>query len=535
MLRAMTMTTSQTALRISLGAVGVLALGAATVAGYLAWASWSSSPIAGCGEQSLFDCSAVISGKWSKWLGVPVSLLGAITYGLLFCVSLSLSVCQRARNSAWAWLLLALLGILAAGAAVWFFVVQAWVLGEFCLYCCMIHICGLAICLLVLWILPRSNREQQQARLGMVFGFQPETADQPAGVAMAMIESSQLLGTALLAVVGLGVLILGQWFAADPSFVVQMTTPRTKTEQAGTASPMPVGSTEGDAPFLESAMQFVPAEKAPSSKTSSKTSKPRQQVEAGQPSGEAAAEKPLAAHQNFQPEPVRRGPEMIGGLLVDVQQLPVLGSPQAEHLLVELLDYTCPHCRHFHHLMTRVLQRYGDQVAIVIRPVALSPKCNPYVTRKSREHAEACGYSKLALAVWRMDHKKFPEFHNWLMGSEKIPSISVAKKRAVRLVGENVLLREIFGKAVQEMLDRNNQILHGTKKGLPTLITTVGSISGMPKSPEQLFAALEKHLGVRPMAEADRPNAPTGHLEQEAGKNHPAVSEASNKPVPGGE
>ena len=78
MLKALMMMTSPTRLRTGLWAVCALALGATTVAGYLAWATWNSSPIVGCGEQSLFDCSEVITGKWSKWLGMPVSFLGAV-------------------------------------------------------------------------------------------------------------------------------------------------------------------------------------------------------------------------------------------------------------------------------------------------------------------------------------------------------------------------------------------------------------------------------------------------------------------------
>ena len=234
--------------------------------------------------------------------------------------------------------------------------------------------------------------------------------------------------------------------------------------------------------------------------SSSETSIPRLPAAADKNSEAAPTEGQLTRCKRPSSVPVRRQPVMIGGMQVDVSRLPLQGNPQAKHLMVELVDYTCLHCRHFHHMLTVVRQRYGDQVAIVLRPVALNPQCNSYVQRKSREHADACEYSKLALAVWRMDPGKFSEFHDWLMGSEKIPSISVAKKRAVRLVGVDVLLKEINGKAVQEMLEHNHQIFHGTKKGLPIMITNAGSLSGVPKSAKQLYEPLEKYLNLQPVS-----------------------------------
>jgi uncharacterized membrane protein/protein-disulfide isomerase len=493
---------SQTTLRTGLWAVCALALGAATVAGYLAWATWNSSPIIGCGEQSLFDCSEVISGRWSKWLGMPVSLLGAITYALLFCVSFGMSLWARALNSAWTWLCLALLAMLAAGAAIWFFIVQALVLGEFCLYCCLVHACGLISCLLVLWILPRGDREEQQARMGVMLGIRAEMSGQTMNEASAVVESSQLLGVVLVAVAGWVALVLGQWFADDESFIVEMATPKANAEGAMAPSLLPARSVEIDEPLTESIMEFVPAEKAESSETSISQQQPTGLAEGSKAN---TPEDDLIEGQSHSGEPAHQGPIMIGGMQVDVHKLPVLGNPKAKHVLVELMDYTCRHCQHFHHMLANVLQRYGDQVAIVIRPAALSPKCNPYVTRKSRDHADACEYSKLALAVWRMDPDKFPSFHDWLLDAEKIPSISVAKKRAVRLVGTGVLLREINGSPVREMLDLNNQILHGTKKGLPILITPAGSLSGVPKSDEQLFELLEQYLGMTPVSQASLP------------------------------
>ena len=46
------------------------------ISGYLSYASLTSSDIAGCSGGQVFDCGHVLSTKWSKWFGVPVSLSG---------------------------------------------------------------------------------------------------------------------------------------------------------------------------------------------------------------------------------------------------------------------------------------------------------------------------------------------------------------------------------------------------------------------------------------------------------------------------
>ena len=184
---------------------------------------------------------------------------------------------------------------------------------------------------------------------------------------------------------------------------------------------------------------------------------------------------------------------------IHLDRLPVIGNPLAEHVLVEFMDYTCKHCRRLHPMMTEALDRYGQQMAIVVRPVALSHKCNPHMTETHRQHTRACDYAKLAIAVWHAEPAKFPEFHHWLMESEKIPSVYDAKSHALDLAGDNVLLKGIDSVAVREMLNENNNTYHLFKKGLPVVLCDIGSFSGVPKSKEAFFEVLEKNLGFRPL------------------------------------
>lgn len=64
----------------------------------------------------------------------------------------------------------------AAGSAVWFMIVQKWLIGAFCPYCMTTHICGLLLAALVMWrgssrfedasILPASTSPAAAARVG---------------------------------------------------------------------------------------------------------------------------------------------------------------------------------------------------------------------------------------------------------------------------------------------------------------------------------------------------------------------------------
>jgi uncharacterized membrane protein len=50
---------------------------------YLAWSSITSSPVAGCGSGSVFDCSHVLHSRWSKIFSIPVSVPAIATHLLL--------------------------------------------------------------------------------------------------------------------------------------------------------------------------------------------------------------------------------------------------------------------------------------------------------------------------------------------------------------------------------------------------------------------------------------------------------------------
>lgn len=123
-----------------------LALGCAL---YLGWQSAAGSSVVGCGPES--GCGQVLTSRWSRLMGMPVSMLGAGMYAALLVVSLRIkrdSIIQQRIVRAGA--------VLVLGGALWFTIVQAFILKSFCPWCCTTHLLASAGALVLLYAFRRS-------------------------------------------------------------------------------------------------------------------------------------------------------------------------------------------------------------------------------------------------------------------------------------------------------------------------------------------------------------------------------------------
>jgi protein-disulfide isomerase len=181
--------------------------------------------------------------------------------------------------------------------------------------------------------------------------------------------------------------------------------------------------------------------------------------------------------------------------------VPVLGNPAADHILVEMLDYTCPHCRELHSFIQKALARYGDQLGIAIYHIPLSRKCNPIVQIEQASHAKGCDYARLAYGVWKLSPEHFAEYHDWLIEGEKGPAAYVARNKALELVGEQVLLDKSIEVEANRRISEHSQEVNRMQTGLPVLVFEKGIIKGKPESEEAWYKLLEERLGVTPRNE----------------------------------
>ena len=132
---------------------------ALALSAYLSWHYLVGGSVIGCGGGS--PCDQVLNSRWSSVGGVlPVSGLAAGAYLAMLVASLFIGPATEAPVRRLAWRAMLVLVGAAAGSAVWFIIVQKWIIGSFCPYCMATHITGLLLAALVIWRAPRQLRRR---------------------------------------------------------------------------------------------------------------------------------------------------------------------------------------------------------------------------------------------------------------------------------------------------------------------------------------------------------------------------------------
>jgi uncharacterized membrane protein len=166
---------------------------ALTLSGYLSWHYLVGGSVIGCGGGS--SCEKVLSSRWSAIRGVlPVSGLAAGAYLAMLAASLFIGPAMAAPVRRLAWGVLLVLVGAAAGSAVWFTIVQKWVIGAFCLHCMATHIIGLLLAALVIWRAIRQFDDDSTAPR-RVIGPWPAIGLSLVGLALAGISAACQVGS----------------------------------------------------------------------------------------------------------------------------------------------------------------------------------------------------------------------------------------------------------------------------------------------------------------------------------------------------
>jgi uncharacterized membrane protein/protein-disulfide isomerase len=128
----------------------VLILFALGLSGFLGWHYLAGGPVVGCEGGS--PCEQVLSSRWATIGGlVPVSGLAAGAYLAMLAASFFIGPSTALPDRRLAWGAMLVLVGSAAGSAVWFTIVQKWIVGAFCPYCMAAHITGVLLAILVIW------------------------------------------------------------------------------------------------------------------------------------------------------------------------------------------------------------------------------------------------------------------------------------------------------------------------------------------------------------------------------------------------
>jgi uncharacterized membrane protein/protein-disulfide isomerase len=135
---------------------------ALALSAYLGWHYLMGGLVIGCGGGNA--CDQVLGSRWSSVGGVlPVSGLAAGAYLAMLVASLFIGPGTEAPVRRLAWRAMLVLVGAAAGSAVWFIIVQKWIIGSYCLYCMATHITGLLLAAFVIWRAPRQFDDDSTA------------------------------------------------------------------------------------------------------------------------------------------------------------------------------------------------------------------------------------------------------------------------------------------------------------------------------------------------------------------------------------
>ena len=174
---------------------------------------------------------------------------------------------------------------------------------------------------------------------------------------------------------------------------------------------------------------------------------------------------------------------------------PMLGSPKATHLLLYLFDYTCKECRYVHSLLDDVMQRHPLQLAVMVVPVPRDPLCNSMVKTREPEHAFACAYTRLGLAVWRANCSKYAEFDRYMFKSPHVPLLGQARVKAVDLVGSSIPNPELPHPEIDARIAEAVELFKSAGTNIaPTLLLPQRAVAGRPPTAEHLYKILEHYL-----------------------------------------
>ena len=414
---------------------------------YLAWASLTSSAVAGCNGGSVFDCSHVLHSRWSNVMSIPVSIPAIAVHFTVLSMLLFKPVSLRMEKARWE--IIGFAALSAGAAAVWFVGVQVFLINHLCLYCLIAHTSGILLAALFLW-----NRSQMQSL-------------------------RWIAGSAIAAISGL---ILLQTLSVAPQ-TFELIDHSEKRESSGATE-------EEDASIFEA------PKSAPKPQAFFLRNRFKQRVSQSfgsiamlfNPSMLTTCEVAIEADDG----PVKAA-RILNNLKLETNVWPLLGKPDAEMVFVELFDYTCEHCQRTHKALEGAREKLGERLAIIALPVPLDVKCNPTVKATDAAHAESCAIAKLAIAVWSVDHNKFSDFHHYLFTTK--PTYSVALIKANELVDGEKLKAMLSSNLPGEYVAKHISIYQKAGGGtIPKLMFPKTTSVGAIESADVIVQMIEQHL-----------------------------------------
>lgn len=476
-------------------------------ASYLAWHGFRASNVAGCSGNQVFDCSHVLNSRWSKLVGVPVSAFAVLTYVMIM---LGVGVPHWTEQK---WLgnmarKLTRLACLSAGcAALWFIYLQAIVLHHFCWYCLAAHACSLVLAASVIMSRTFQHRLEQWTTLGIavtsiaIIGTVQSQSVPPPTYAIETYSVSTTVEAEEFSPGGSDVEVFDP-FAADPDEIAPPSTPTAnEDENKVTPSTNPVAAVSFWSTLAKPSLLFTGVLMADGQQTSAATSSQPSSSEskASETESTPATTTPAEAAKSQDPETTQPRERRVflfnRSTQLKTSQWPVIGNPAGKYIVVEMFDYTCPHCRATHPALKQVAKEYGDEFGILAVPVPMNSACNDTVTVNQASHHDACQLAELAIAVWLTDPGRFGEFHNWMLESPEAPSFQSAFDTAAAMVTGPTLQQKLDSGLPRRFLQSTVRLYKKSGKGtIPKIVFPNTALVGKTESPAIIRQMVQTHL-----------------------------------------
>ena len=157
----------------------------------MSWHYLTGGYMAGCGGGSPYE--QVLNSRWSLIAGIlPVSGLAMGVYLAILIASFFTGEDTELPVRRMAWSVMLILAGTVAGSAIWFTILQKWIIGAFCPWCMTAHITGLMLTALIIWQAIRLTNQQGRkdgppAARGHLFGLMPATIRVMTGMVIAGI------------------------------------------------------------------------------------------------------------------------------------------------------------------------------------------------------------------------------------------------------------------------------------------------------------------------------------------------------------
>jgi len=185
-----------------------------------------------------------------------------------------------------------------------------------------------------------------------------------------------------------------------------------------------------------------------------------------------------------------------GGVTLDAAKHPLLGSPEARYIAVEVVDYNCPRCRRLSELLAEARPILGDEYAVLVVLKPISSNCNPEYAYTEPKHTYACPLAKLAHAVWAIDASKFEAFHHFLFENQVRlrDHPDEANAKAVELVGASPLDAVLeSGGLAEALVARDIDIARRMEiGGVPDLFVSRSRFTHLPDAAQEMADLLRR-------------------------------------------